>query len=82
MQTLDYNLPSTKNGGKITGFTYSRSLNELISSWSAEVAGGTFKAGASINFGNVLTDGIITNCYKDTSGLWHIEGRDAPTHPS
>ena len=77
MQTLDYNLPSTKNGGKITGFTYSRSLNELVSTWSAEVAGGTFKAGASINFGNVLTDGIITNCYKDASGLWHIEGRDA-----
>ena len=77
MKVLDYNLPSSKNGGKITGFNYSRSLNELVSSWSAEVAGGTFKAGASINFGNVLTDGIITNCYKDTSGLWHIEGRDA-----
>lgn len=77
MLTLDYNLPSSKNGGKITGFNYSRSLNELISSWSAEVAGGTFRAGASINFWNVLTDGIITSCYKDASGLWHIEGRDA-----
>ena len=77
MNVLDYNLPSSKNGGKITSFNYSRSLNELVSNWSAEVAGGTFKAGASINFGNVLTDGIITNCYKDASGLWHIEGRDA-----
>ena len=77
MKTLDFNLPSDKNGGKISAFNYSHSLNELVGSWSANVAGGIFKAGDSISFGNVLTDGIISRAFKDTSGLWHIEGKDA-----
>lgn len=77
MKTLNYNINSDKNGGKVTGFNYSRSLNEFVGSWSATVAGGTFKAGNSISFDNVMTDGIITRAYKDSTGLWHIEGKDA-----
>lgn len=77
MKTLDFNLPDLKNGGKITAFNYSHSLNELAGSWSANIAGGTFKAGNSISFGNVLKNAIITRAYKDSSGLWHIEGKDA-----
>lgn len=77
MKTLDFNLPDSKNGGKITAFNYSHSLNELVGSWSANIAGGTFKAGNSISFGNVLKNAIITRAYKDSSGLWHIEGKDA-----
>lgn len=77
MKVLDFNLSSEKNGGKVTGFNYSRSLNELVSSWSASVAGGNFKAGNSISFNGVMTDGIISRAYKDSFGLWHIEGKDA-----
>lgn len=77
MITLDFNLPAEKNGGKISAFNYSRSLNELVGSWSANVAGGTFKAGDAISFSNVLNNGIISRAYKDSSGLWHIEGKDA-----
>ena len=65
MKTLDFNLSSNLNGGKITGFNYSRSLNELIGTWSAEVAEGTFKAGNSITFSGVMTNGIISNAYKE-----------------
>ena len=77
MQTLDYNLDANKNGGKVTGFNYSRSLNELVGNWSAEIANGTFKAGNYISFGNVLTNGFITKAYKDSYGVWHLEGKDA-----
>lgn len=77
MKTLDFNLSSNLNGGKITGFNYSRSLNELVGTWSAEVANGSFTAGNSISIGNVMADGIITNAYKDNTGLWHLEGKDA-----
>ena len=77
MKTLDFYLPDSKNGGKITAFNYSHSLNELVGSWSANVAGGSFKAGDSISFGNVLHDAIITRAYKDSEGLWHLDGKDA-----
>ncbi|MBR1486670.1 MAG: hypothetical protein IJ597_05385 [Synergistaceae bacterium] len=77
MKTINFNLNAEVNGGKITAFNYSRSLNELIGTWNAEVAGGTFKAGNSISIGGVLTNGIITNAYKDNTGLWHLEGKDA-----
>lgn len=77
MITLDFNLPATKNGGKIVSFNYSHNLNELVGSWSATIAGGIFKAGNSISFSNVLTNGIISRAYKDSEGLWHIEGKDA-----
>ena len=77
MKTLNFTLNSAKNGGYITAFNYSHSLDELVGSWSASVAGGTFKAGNSISFDGVMTDGIISHSYKDTSGLWHIEGKDA-----
>ena len=77
MTTQIFNLNSGLNGGKITGFNYSRSLNELTGSWSAEVAGGSFKAGNSINIGGVLANGIITNAYKEGTDLWHLEGKDA-----
>ena len=76
-RTVDYALASDKNGGKVTGFSYSRSLNELVGSWSATVAGGSFTAGASISFDGVLTNGVISRAYKDADKLWHIEGRDA-----
>lgn len=77
MKTLDYNINSEKNGGRITAFNYSRNLNELIGSWSANAVGGTFKAGNPITFSGVMSDGIITRAYKDSSALWHIEGKDA-----
>ena len=77
MKTITFNLDAKVNGGEVTAFNYSRSLNELIGTWSAEVAGGTFKAGNSISFSGVLTNGIITNAYKDSTGLWHLEGKDA-----
>ncbi len=77
MKTLDYNISSNKNGGKITAFNYSRSLSELAGHWSAQVAGGSFTAGNSISFGNILTDGVISKSRKDSSGLWLIEGYDA-----
>ena len=77
MKTLDFSLEAQKNGGKITTFNYSHSLNELVGSWSASIAGGTFKAGDSISFDSVMNNGIITKAYKDSEGLWHIEGYDA-----
>ncbi len=77
MKTIDFSLNADKNGGKITAFNYSHGLNELVGSWSASVVGGTFKAGDSISFDDVMKDGIITRAYKDSSGLWHIEGKDA-----
>lgn len=77
MKVFDFNLPASKNGGNITAFTYSHSLNDLVGSWSASVAGGSFQAGDSISFSNVLTDGFISNAFKDSSGLWHLEGKDA-----
>ena len=77
MKTLDFTLNSAKNGGRITDFNYSHSLNELVGSWSATIAGGTFKAGNSISFDNVMKNGIISHAYKDSSGLWHVEGKDA-----
>lgn len=77
MRTLDFSLNDTKNGGKITAFSYSHGLNELCGSWRASIAGGNFKAGNSISFSNVLTDGIIFKALKDGSGLWHIDGYDA-----
>ena len=77
MRVLDYNLNDQKNGGHVTGLSYSRSLNELISSWSATVAGGSFTAGESISFSGVMTNGIISRAYKDYEGLWHIEGKDS-----
>ena len=77
MRTIDYNLNADKNGGKITAFRYTHGLNELCGSWSAEAAKGTFTAGDFISFGNVLSNGIISRVYKDSDGLWHIEGYDA-----
>lgn len=77
MKTLNYNLISAKNGGNITSFTYSHSLNELSGTWTAQAAGGVFSAGEAISFDNVLNNGIISKAQKDSSGLWHIEGYDA-----
>ena len=77
MKTLDFSLDADKNGGKITAFSYSHSLNELVGSWSARAVGGTFKAGKSITFSGVMSDGIITSAYKDSEGLWYVEGKDA-----
>ena len=77
MKTVDVTLDAQKNGGKVISFQYSHSLNELVGSWSASVAGGTFKAGNSISFSNVMRNGIIMRAYKDNTGLWHVEGKDA-----
>ena len=88
MKTFDFSLNDVKNGGKITAFNYSHGLNDLVGSWSACVAGGTFKAGETISFSNttsgesisssnLMHNGIITRAYKDYEGLWHIEGKDA-----
>ncbi|MBQ3454995.1 MAG: hypothetical protein IJG36_01040 [Synergistaceae bacterium] len=77
MKTFDFNLEQDINHGKISAFSYSHSLNELVGSWSASVAGGTFKAGEAITFEGVMTNGIISKARKDSSGLWRIEGYDA-----
>ena len=77
MKTKDFSLQATKNGGKITAFNYSRRLNELCGSWSANAVNGTFTAGETISFKDVMTNGIIAKARKDSSGLWHIEGYDA-----
>ena len=77
MKVFDFNLSASKNGGNITAFNYSHGLNDLVGSWSASVAGGSFLAGEAISFSNVLTDGVISNAFKDSSGLWHLEGKDA-----
>ncbi len=77
MKTIDFALDSEKNGGKITAFNYSHSLNDLVGSWFANVVNGSFRAGDAISFNGVMTNGIITRAYKDYEGLWHIEGKDA-----
>lgn len=77
MKTFLFSLDDKKNGGKISAFNYSHSLNELAGSWSAAAAGGNFKAGNSISFDGVMENAIITRAYKNSEGLWHIEGYDA-----
>ncbi len=77
MKTLDYHLNAKKNRGDVIAFSYSQSLNELVGSWSAEVAEGSFKAGDNISFEHVMTNGIITKAYKNREGLWYLEGKDA-----
>ena len=77
MKSLSCYIPSEQNGGKVTAFFYSHSLNELCGSWSADIAGGTFIAGDNISFDNIMTNGIISRAKKDSSGLWHVEGYDA-----
>ena len=77
MKTLDYNISSNKNGGKITAFNYSRRLNELAGTWTLQSASGNFTAGDSISLAGVMNNGIISKAQKDSSGLWHVEGYDA-----
>ena len=77
MKTFLFSLDDAKNGGKISAFNYSHSLNELSGSWSASAAGGTFKAGNSISFDGVMENALITRAYKNSEGLWQIEGYDA-----
>ena len=76
MRTLDYNLPAEQGGGKLVNFQYSRSLNELIGSWSAEVAGGSFTAGATFSV-PCMQNGLIASVYKDPDGMIHLSGKDA-----
>ncbi len=76
MKTIDFSFTSTQGGGKLLGFRYSRSLSELIGSWSAEVAGGTFTAGDSFSVG-VMNNGIITGAHKTPDGVWTLQGKDA-----
>lgn len=77
VKTIDFSLSSTIGDGKITAFNYSHSLNELVGSWSAEVANGSFSAGDDFSISGVMQGGIISNAYKDADGLWHLEGKDA-----
>ena len=76
MRTIDYNLPASQGGGKLVNFQYSRSLNELIGSWTAEVAGGSFAAGADFSVTG-MQNGVIASAIKDADGLWHLTGKDA-----
>ena len=76
MKTIDFSFSSTQGGGKLLGFRYSRSLSELIGSWSAEVAGGTFTAGDSFSV-SVMNNGIITGAHKTPDGAWTLQGKDA-----
>ena len=76
MRTLDYSLPAEQGGGKLVNFQYSRSLNELIGSWSAEVAGGSFTAGDTFSV-PCMKNGLIANVYKDPDGMIHLSGKDA-----
>ena len=73
-KTIDFSLNDAR---KITAFNYSHSLGELVGSWSASIAGGSFEAGDAFTINNVMKNGIISNAYKDSSGLWHLEGKDA-----
>ena len=75
--TKDFTLPASVGGGRISSFRYSHSLRELVGSWSASVAGGTFKAGDAFSVRDVMNNGIIASAYKDNEGLWHLEGKDA-----
>ena len=77
MKTITINFSDTINGGKIISFNYSKSLNELCGSWSATAYGGTFTAGNSISFNDVMRNGIISKAYKDSTNVWHVEGYDA-----
>ena len=76
MRTLDYDLPAEQGGGKLVNFQYSRSLNELIGSWSAEVASGNFTAGDTFSV-PCMKNGLIANVYKDPDGMIHLSGKDA-----
>ena len=76
MRTLDYTFPADQGGGKLVNFQYSRSLNELIGSWSAEVAGGNFTAGSTFSV-PCMQNGIIASVYKDPDGMIHLNGKDA-----
>ena len=75
-RTINYSLPASQGGGKLTSFTYSRSLGELIGTWSAEVAGGTFTAGNAFSV-PCMKNGLIERAWKDPDGLWHLSGKDA-----
>lgn len=74
---LDFSVNASVGGGKITSFNYTHSLSELVGSWTAEVANGSFKAGDTFSINNLMEGGIIVNAYKDNTGLWHLEGKDA-----
>lgn len=76
-KVINFNLNSNNNSGKITDFNYSRNLNELAGTWSANIAGGNFTAGDTINFSGVMKNGVISKAYKNANGLWIIEGKDA-----
>lgn len=76
MRTLDYTLPASQGGGKLVNFRYSRSLSELIGSWSAEVAGGSFTAGDAFSV-PCMRNGIVASVYKDPDGMIHLTGKDA-----
>lgn len=78
MRTLDYDLPAEQGGGKLINFQYSRSLNELIGTWSAEIAGAfTGKAGDSITFAGAMGNGVISKVRRNADGLYLVEGYDA-----
>ena len=34
--TRDFRFPASQGGGKLVSFTYSKSLGELVGTWSAE----------------------------------------------
>jgi hypothetical protein len=75
-QTLDFNLPVNVYGGKLLSFTYSRTLNNIMGSWSAEIQGGTFTSGQQFSI-NGMTGGYISFAMKDEIGVWRLSGYDA-----
>jgi hypothetical protein len=76
MKTLDYSLPQSVGGGKLLSFTYSRSLNDLMGTWSAEVSGGSFTSGNAFSVSG-MTGGYISFAMQDNVGRWHLSGYDA-----
>lgn len=74
--SMTFDLDPNVNGGKLIEFSYNRSLNEIVGSWSAVVAGGDFKAGDSFSI-LAMQGGIILGAHKNPDGDWQLDGRDA-----
>lgn len=76
-----FTFPADKGGGKLTSFTYSRSLGDLAGTWTAEIANVTnpaiLKAGKDFDMPGVMKNGLIEHVWTDPDGLMHLSGKDA-----
>lgn len=67
----------SQGGGKLLNFTYSTNLGELVGAWNADVAGGSFQAGAKFTVEGYMKNGLIEQVWKDPDGMIHLSGKDA-----